>query len=210
MNYIIDFQIVQTLLLVVIFLSVLVEFKTGGTGIGALLGVIASVVFWAGGYTQGKVDFFEIAIFIVGIIFIIIEILTPTIGLLAGIGIVAIFYSFILAIGGDFMAIKILLMALILAIIIFCMILKRLPSSNLWQKIILTNASSTSEGFVSSEDYSMYLNKQGIVLTDLRPSGSIKVDEVVLDVISEGSFIDKGERVIVIKIEGGRIIVRKV
>lgn len=210
MNLIIDLQLIQTLLLVVIFLAILVEVKTGGTGIGALLGLISALVFWTSGYTQGKVDFFEIAVFIVGIIFIIIEILTPTVGILAGIGVIAVFYSFILAMGGDFEAIKLLLIALVMAIIIFSIIIKKLPSSRLWRKIILTNVSNTEQGFVSSKDYSRYLNKEGIVLTELRPSGSIKIEDEVLDVISEGSFIDKGSAVIVIKVEGGRIIVRRV
>lgn len=210
MNLIIDLQLIQTLLLVVIFLAILVEVKTGGTGIGALLGLVSALVFWASGYTQGKVDFFEIAVFITGVIFIIIEILTPTVGILAAIGIIAVFYSFILAMGGDFEAIKLLVIALVIAIVIFLIIIRQLPSSKLWRKIILTNTSNTQEGFVSSKNYSRYLNKQGIVLTELRPSGSIKIEDEVLDVVSEGSFINKGERIIVIKIEGGRIIVRRI
>ena len=85
-----------------------------------------------------------------------------------------------------------------------------MPSSKLWKKIILTNTSSTEQGYVSSVDYSQYLNKEGIVLTELRPSGSVEIDGVPVDVVSEGKFISKGEKVRVVKIEGMRIIVRKV
>ena len=45
MDFIIDSTILQSLLLSVIFLAILVEIKTGGTGIGALLGIIAAGVF---------------------------------------------------------------------------------------------------------------------------------------------------------------------
>ena len=92
MDFIIDSTILQSLLLSVIFLAILVEIKTGGTGIGALLGIIAAGVFFGSSYVKGLVSLYQIAIFIVGIIFIIIEILTPTIGLLAGLGVVAILY----------------------------------------------------------------------------------------------------------------------
>lgn len=54
------------------------------------------------------------------------------------------------------------------------------------------------------------MHKEGIVLTELRPSGSVKIDDDVLDVISEGSYISKGEKIRVVKIEGMRIIVRKI
>ena len=210
MDLIIDSQIVQSLLLIVIFLAILVEIKTGGTGIGALLGLIAAGVFWGSSYVNGLVSFYHIAIFILGVIFIIIEILTPTIGLLAGIGVVAILYSLILAMGGDINAIFMMAISLIVSIIIFAIIIKKLPSSKLWKKIILTNTSSSEQGFVSSVDYSRYLHKEGIVLTELRPSGSVKIDDDVLDVVSEGSYISKGEKIRVVKIEGMRIIVRKI
>lgn len=210
MDLIIDSQIVQSLLLIVIFLSILVEIKTGGTGIGALLGLIAAGVFWGSSYVKGLVSFYHIAIFILGVIFIIIEILTPTIGLLAGIGVIAILYSLILAMGGDINAIFMMAISLIVSIIIFAIIIKKLPSSKLWKKIILTNTSSNEQGFVSSLDYSTYLNKKGIVITELRPSGSIDVDGQLLDVVSEGNYIKKGEQVRIIKIEGMRIVVRKI
>ena len=201
MDFIIDSSILQSLLLSVIFLAILVEIKTGGTGIGALLGIIAAGVFFGSSYVKGLVSLYQIAIFIVGIIFIIIEILTPTIGLLAGLGVVAILYSLILLI----MAIS-----FVIAIIIFALIIKKLPTSKLWSKIILTKTSSSEEGYVSSVDYSRYLHKEGIVLTELRPSGSVKIDDDVLDVVSEGSYISKGEKIRVVKIEGMRIIVRKI
>lgn len=210
MDLIIDSQIVQSLLLIVIFLAILVEIKTGGTGIGALLGLIAAGVFWSSSYVQGLVNFYHIAVFIIGVIFIIIEILTPTIGILAGIGIVAIFYSLILAMGGDINAMYMMVISLVIAILIFAIIIKKLPSSKLWKKIILTNTSSSEQGYVSNKDYSCYLHKEGIVLTELRPAGSVNIEGNVLDVVSEGSFITKGAKIRVIKIEGMRIIVRKI
>lgn len=210
LDFIIDSQVIQTLLLIVIFLSILVEIKTGGTGIGALLGIIAAAVFWGSSYVKGLVSLYQIAMFIVGIIFIIIEILTPTVGILAAVGIVAILYSLVLAMGGDINALYIMLFALVVAIIIFAIVIKKLPTSKLWHKIILKDTSSTEKGYVSTIDNSQYLNKEGTVLSELRPSGTAEIDGKPVDVISEGKFISKGEKIRVVKVEGVRIIVRKI
>lgn len=112
--------------------------------------------------------------------------------------------------GGDIDAMLMMAVSFVIAIIIFALIIKKLPTSKLWSKIILTKTSSSEEGYVSSVDYSRYLHKEGIVLTELRPSGSVKIDDDVLDVVSEGSYISKGEKIRVVKIEGMRIIVRKI
>lgn len=210
MDFAINSQVLQTLLMVVIFLSLLVEIKTGGTGIGALFGIVAAVAFWASGYASGSIQLYQIAIFIVGIILIIIEILTPTVGILAGAGIVAILYSMILAMGGDISAMYMMAISLVISIAIFALIVKRLPTSKLWNKFVLTNSTSTNKGYVSSADNSPYLDKEGIVLSELRPAGTITIDGQPVDVVSEGAFINKGEKVRVVKVEGVRIIVRKI
>ena len=78
---------VQILLVAVIVLSLLVEIKTGGMGLGALLGIVAAGIFFGGMYVKGLVSFYHIALFLAGILCIVIEMLTPGAGLFAGIGI---------------------------------------------------------------------------------------------------------------------------
>ena len=49
-------MILQVLLLAILFLGVLVEFKTGGLGVGAMLGLTAAGVFFGSRYVQGLVS----------------------------------------------------------------------------------------------------------------------------------------------------------
>lgn len=205
MNY--DF--IQTLLISLVFLAVLVEIKTGGTGLGALLGIIAAALFWGSSYMAGQASIYLICIFTVGIILILIEILTPSVGIFAILGFIAIFYSFIQAIGGDISAVYMLFISLIIAILIFVLILKFLPESKLWRKLVLDKTSSSTAGYVSTVDNSIYLHKTGIVSTELRPAGTVVIDSQPVDVVSEGAFIPKGSRVQVVHVEGMRIVVRK-
>lgn len=210
MDVAVDLPVLKMLLVSIIFLSVLIEIKTGGAGIGALLGVIAAAVFWGTSYVKGLVSIYYIALFLGGILFIIIEAVAPVTGIFAAIGIVMMLYSIILALGGNLSAVYMLLGSLVISILIFAIIVKKLPSSKLWQKVLLKDSSTSDRGYTSSSDNSALINKEGIVTTELRPSGTILIDDSPIDVVSEGSYISKGEKVRIVKIEGSRIIVRKI
>ena len=131
MDFIVDIGALQVLLLTVMFLSVMVEIKTGGMGIGVLLGIVAAGVFWGSQYTRGLVELYHIAVFLAGVLMIIVEILLPTVGLLAGLGVAAMLYSIVLALGGDIGALAALGIALIISVAAFMLIVSRLPSSKL-------------------------------------------------------------------------------
>src|SRR5699024_12488280 len=64
--------------------------------------------------------------------------------------------------------------------------------------------------YVSSVNRLELIGLEGVALTGLRPSGMVELEDERVDVVSEGSFIDRGERVKVVKVEGMRIVVRKI
>ena len=55
-----------------------------------------------------------------------------------------------------------------------------------------------------------YVGKEGVVATRLSPVGTGDFDGVRLTVLSEGEFVEAGERVKVTRVEGNRIYVRRV
>lgn len=209
MDFIVDIGALQVLLLTVMFLSVMVEIKTGGMGIGVLLGIVAAGVFWGSQYTRGLVELYHIAVFLAGVLMIIVEILLPTVGLLAGLGVAAMLYSIVLALGGDIGALAALGIALIISVATFMLIVSRLPSSKLWNKMVLRTSSREEAGYVSAAQQSELVGKTGEVLTELRPSGTVRIDGRPVDVISEGAFIQKGAQVVVLSVNGSRIVVRE-
>ena len=210
MDFIVDIGALQILLLAVMFLSIMVEIKTGGMGVGVLLGLVAAGVFWGGQYTRGLVELYHLAVFLAGVLLIIVEILLPTVGLLAGLGIAAMLYSIVLALGGDIGALAALGIALLISIAAFMLIVSRLPSSRLWNKVVLHSSARTEHGFVSAEERPELVGKVGEVMTELRPSGTARIDGRPVDVISEGAFIQKGTQVVVLSVSGSRVVVRQV
>ena len=184
MDMVVGMPVVQMLLLAIMFLAIMVEIKTGGLGAGILLGLVAAGVFWGSQYVKGLVSLYQIAIFMGGILCIIVEMLLPTL------------YA--------------MLISFVAAIVIFALIVKRLPSSKLWNKVVLKDESRSERGFVSAAPRESLLGAVGEVLTELRPSGSVRLNGKPVDVVSEGAFVPKGVQVQVVAVEGNRVVVRQI
>ncbi len=58
-------------------------------------------------------------------------------------------------------------------------------------------------------DFTDLINQTGMAYTDLRPSGKATIGDHRLNVVTEGSFIEKDNSVKVIAVEGNRVVVRK-
>lgn len=54
------------------------------------------------------------------------------------------------------------------------------------------------------------LNQQGLAFTTLRPAGRAQINGQLVDVVSEGGFIDPGQSIEVIEVTGNRVVVRAV
>lgn len=83
----------------------------------------------------------------------------------------------------------------------------------LWVKFFPQSAmarmfvSSRTIGNVSVERPEL-LDQTGVTLTALRPAGTANLNGKRVDVVTEGSFIDKGTPVRVVAVEGMRVVVR--
>lgn len=201
---------VKSALISLIVLAILAEIKTAGLGVAAGIGVIGALLLFGGGLVTGLAGWVEIALFVGGAILLILELHAPGIGLFGISGVVCVLASFFFTLGGDMNAVNILALCMVVAIVIFLLIVKRLPASRLWSKLVLKDTETTKEGYVSSGDYQVYVDRTGVALTHLRPAGVVEVDGVRLDVVSEGRFILAGTVVRVIKVRGQRIVVRPV
>lgn len=200
--------VVKSLLLSIIFLAVFTEIKTAGMGAAASIGVIAALLFFASQWLTGLAGWLELLLFIGGLLLLVFELHAPGTGLFFFAGTSCILLSFFLTLGGNTAALNIVVISLLVAIIIFILILKRLPTNRLWSKLVLKDAETTQEGFVSGMDYSRFLGKEGTTVTLLRPAGIINVDGVHLDVVTEGQYIKQGVKVRVVSVSGGKIVVR--
>ena len=76
--------------------------------------------------------------------------------------------------------------------------------------LILKGAQTRDEGFIATEEQTMFVGRVGETFTVLRPAGIAEFDGERLNVVTAGEFIQKGVRVIVKEVEGARILVQQV
>lgn len=206
-----DFHtMMNVLLLAVVFIAILTEIKTAGMGVGAIIGLVGAGIFFYAQSQSGTVGWWEIGLFLLGTLFLLMEILFTGVGLFAVLGISSIFVSLIWAMGGDIDAVKVLLAGLVLAVIAFAFIATKLPSSKLWERVVLRETESAEAGYNSVDDYGMLVGKEGVVTAELRPSGKVEINGKIYDVVSTGAYIEEGERVVVAEAVGMRIVVHRV
>ncbi|MBR5345694.1 MAG: hypothetical protein IK127_07695 [Clostridia bacterium] len=76
--------------------------------------------------------------------------------------------------------------------------------------LVLRATEATEAGYVASDDMQVFLGKEGISRTTLRPTGVAEFDGVRLNVLSDGEFIPPETPVKVMRVEGSKLFVRPV
>ncbi len=86
-----------------------------------------------------------------------------------------------------------------------------LPKSTIFKKIMLTTQNTNADGFASHVNNDVeLLHKRGVAYSTLRPAGAVMVDGKRYDVVADGDFIQQGEAIEVIQVDGLKITVKKV
>ncbi len=84
------------------------------------------------------------------------------------------------------------------------------PQSFAGKLLILGRNLDRKSGYRGTEPLEQYVGQEGVSQTHLRPAGIAKIGSRRLDVVSEGTFIDKDRRVKVVAVEGNRMVVREI
>lgn len=205
---------ISGVLIILGIIGLYIEAKTPGFGVPGGIGLLALTLFFVGHVGVGDSNWIPTVIFIVGIILLALEIFViPGFGITGIMGIISIFAALLLAFGWDNLelAINTVGISLIVAsVVIVFLTIYVLPKTTVFKKITLETSHSTENGFSShKEPNEALVGKEGIVHTTLRPTGLAIIEDQRLDVMTEGDFIEKGEKVIVTRINGMQIIVKK-
>lgn len=203
---------VAPLLLTIGLAGLIIEVITAGFGFFGIIGLTSLALFFGGHLIAGFSGWGSVLLFLIGLILLFIEIFIPGFGIF-GIGGIAALITSIFLISTSFEAALISLTIAIIGTIILVLIsLKFLSTRGFWKRLILGNKMKTEEGYIaSSEGLRDFVNKEGIALTDLRPAGTMQLDDGQrLDVVTSGEFIARESKIKVVKVEGNRIVVQKI
>lgn len=202
--------VVVPILLSIGSLGLVLELYSPGFGIPGFMGLTALLLFFYGHLVAGLAGYETLILFVVGIGLLILELFVPG-GIVGLIGFVAILASLFLATDNIVLMAVSILIAISISILASILMIKVFGKKmKFFKKIILTDSTNTESGYVSNKNRTELLGLEGYTVHDLRPSGTVIINDERIDVVSEGSFILKNKRVKVVKVEGSRIIVREV
>lgn len=202
--------VVVPILLSIGSLGLVLELYSPGFGIPGFMGISSLLLFFYGHLVAGLAGYETLILFVLGVGLIILEFFLP--GGIAGImGFVSILASLFLATDNVvYMGIS-LLIAIGISILASILLVKVFGKKmKIFRKIVLTDSTSTESGYVSNKNRTELLGLTGYTVTDLRPSGTVLIEDERIDVVSEGSFIPKNKQVKIVKVEGARIVVREI
>jgi membrane-bound serine protease (ClpP class) len=211
--------IVSSLLIMIGLIGLYTEIKTPGWGLPGTVAIICLALFFGSGYILELASIFEILIFIVGIILLLLEIFViPGFGIFGILGIIFIIGGLFLSMLSDFEmidwnmisgAIIQLAASLTSTFIIIIILLRFLPKSTMLNKLVLQDKVEAKSGYADKEVFPDIIGVVGTALTDLRPSGAAMINGKRIDVVTEGDYIDHGSEIIVKIAEGSKIVVIK-
>ena len=208
--------LISSLLLSLGLLGIFIEIRTPGFGIPGFLGLLCVGLFF-GGHMLTKIGAqWAFLLFLIGVGLIVVEIFViPGFGIAGILGITlmlgSVFFVFDKAYEFE-TAVMWLSISVILSASLIVLAVWLLPGTQLFQRFALSTVMDTEMGYhsSSSEDFQGYLGQSGTALTPLRPSGTARIGNKRVDVVTVGDFIPQNSNIKVVEVEGSKVFVEAV
>ncbi len=226
---------VMAILVMLALLGVYIEFNTPGVGLPGLVAVICFTIIIGSKYLVGLANWVEVALFVLGILLLLVEFLIlPGFGIAGFSGIVCIFAGLFgmliknppdklpwpqdaIAWSDFTWGVVGLSMGFVGFIVLAWLLSKYLPRIQFLSGLILAPAVPRQSSEIplsmttppESKAVSVNLGDDGEVVSILRPTGKAKFGDAIVDVVAEAEFLDKGTKVEIIEIHGNRVVVKR-
>ncbi len=153
-----------------------------------------------------------LALIAAGMVLFLLEIVTPTFGLLAAIGLAALGAAVWAAFTISSLFGLIMAVVLILTIPAYIVFLVRLlPKTPLGRRLFLKSSpDATGDAAPQSQTHEALVGREGVAESLLRPSGAIRVEGRRIIAVAESGTIEKGAKVLVIRASGSNVTVREI
>ena len=159
----------------------------------------------------GPVAIPTIVCLVVGVVMLIIEMLTPGLGIAGGVGLLSLIAVVVMQFSHGSKTVALVLVAVVLVLIIAALLWfirsfskGRLSKSFLVQRESI-NASSSN---AASQEAGALNGKTGVAITTLRPSGIAEFDGQRVNVVTAGEFIEAGKPVKIAAVSASGLDVR--
>lgn len=214
---------VSGILILLIIGGIYFEMQTPGIGFALVVALIAAALFFAPLYIQGLADNWEIALFVLGIVLILLELFViPGFGVAGILGIICLicglafsmvvndYFNFSISGPGRlFNAFLLVIASMVTATVLMVIFGKSILKTRAFKRLVLQDEQRSEEGYTSSRQNTELVNREGVTRTVLRPSGKVEIEGRWYDAVALDGFIDIGELIYVEKHENYNLFVRK-
>ncbi len=214
------------LLLVIGLVGLYIEVTTPGLGFGGFIAAIAFTLFFWSKYLDGTADWLEAMLFVLGFIFLMIELLVlPGFGIFGLGGGLLIVGSLILASQtfilpkteaqmGELRDSLAMIIGSGLTFMVIGIVLRQyLPNTSLFRHMTQVQDEADRIEQANRETLAHYehlVGQSGLTTTPLMPSGRAEIAGEIVDVITGGEAIDRGVEVLVVSAQANRVVVKSV
>ena len=225
---------VVSILILGILLGIYVEFNTPGLGLPSLLAVVCLVILVGSQYLTGLANWIEIAILCIGFILLMAEIFViPGFGVAGFAGVICIFaglFGMLVRNAPDEIpwpkgdhawqvftdGLSAYALGFILFIIVAIILAKYMDRLPILRRFVL-KTSGTGEkltisrtGEPTHRGNPIEVGQTGRAVSPLRPAGRAKFGDSIVDVVTDGAFIENGRPVSVQEVHGNRVVVSEI
>ena len=215
--------VLQSILMLMMMGGLYFELQTPGIGFAGLMAGIGAALFFAPHYMLGLVESWEIVLFGIGVLLLLVELFVlPGFGVAGIAGLILVLGSLFAALVGNVglqfpdqpaitSALATMAVTLTLMVIMVFSLARYLPTVGTFSRLVLAPELSSAEGYTSADTDVEILGATGRAITPLRPAGTVEIDELSrrVDVITAGEFIPAGASVRVVSVRGSRVEVRQ-
>ena len=200
------------------------ELQSPGIGFPSAAALIAGVLYFVPLYIDGFAAGWEILIFLVGVILLILElIIIPGFGVAGILGSIMVFTGLILALINniDFdispvepriisQSILTVISGIVMGFVIAIYLAHKIGSKGIFHRLALHTVHDAEKGFIGvPRDLFELVGREGIAATIMRPSGKVMIGSEEYDAMALYGYKEKGESIKVVKTENTQLYVIK-
>lgn len=216
--------LLQSIFMMMIIGGIFVEIRTPGIGLPLVTALVGALLYFAPAYLGDLVSYWEILLFVVGLVLIGVEIFVlPGFGVCGILGIIAVVLSLAFAMVDNaelfhwdgslnlqpiLRPIGIVIISASAAIFGSVLLVRKLFATRSFDHIALRQELKADEGFTGvASGLESFVGESVTVFTDLRPSGKVKTADgrIFEATLKFGGFAEKGTSLTVISAEQGRL-----
>ncbi len=148
---------------------------------------------------------------IFGIIFMAVEMCIPGFGVFGVVGLIGLFGSIVARAleGANITQICVMIIICLVLVFIFFAVVSHSMQKGLLSKTgLVETGEAVKKGYKSKKEE--LVGKEGVTKSKCRPAGSVQIDGVIYDCVSEEKYIKANKKVKVVKIKDDNIVIDEV